>query len=91
MSLQIIRNDLTAMALDAIVNPTDRRLSGSGGLDAAIHAAAGAALTAKCRRLGTCAPGQVKLTPGYRLPCRYVLHTVGPAWQGGGQGEAEAR
>lgn len=89
MPLQIIRHDITAMAVDAIVSPTDTSLSGSGGVDAAIHAAAGPRLTEKCRRLGNCAPGQAVLTRGYLLPCRYILHTVGPIWQGGTEKEAD--
>ena len=83
MPLQIIRNDITTMDCDAIVAPTDRSLSGSGGVDAAIHRAAGAELDAACRRLGSCEVGQAKLTGAYRLPCRCVIHTVGPQWLDG--------
>lgn len=88
MPLQIVRNDITKMQTDCIVNPTDEALSGSGGLDNGIHAAAGPDLRRACDALGRCAPGEVVLTRGFALPCRHVIHTVGPAWQGGGAGEA---
>ncbi len=78
MPLEIIRNDITRMVCDAIVNPTDSFMSGSGGADYAIHAAAGPALTEECRLLGTIEEGQAKITPAFNLPCRYVIHTVGP-------------
>lgn len=88
MPLQIIRNDITKMQVDCIVDPTDESLSGSGGLDARIHAAAGPELRRACDALGHCAPGEVVLTRGFALPCRHVIHTVGPKWQGGVAGEA---
>ncbi len=87
MPLTIVREDLTRMRCDAVVNATDPFFSGSGGVDMAIHQAAGPALRRACGRLGGCRPGEAKLTKAYRLPCRYVIHTVGPVWHGGSQGE----
>ncbi len=90
MPLKIVRADITRLDCDAIVNATDPQFSGSGGVDAAIHRAAGEReMRRACDRLGGCQPGQAKLTRGYRLPCKYVIHTVGPVWHGGGQGEEE--
>ncbi len=89
MPLNIIRNDLTRMACDAVVNPTDERLSGSGGVDAQLHRAAGAGLDRACARIGRCDPGSAVLTKGYDLPAKYVIHTVGPRWVDGSHGEAE--